>query len=231
MTVAGFAGFVTPTERNIVEINRLTLVLNGSRGVLNSSARDALAAPLLRTRSAPATSTPLHQHVPRHDPHQPSPQDRLRRRPRQGTPRARGGSRELSSRACPVPSRLPRRSRARDRSRAAPRPTRRARFTRRGVFYLACARGVAPPRRALPPTRGDARGSPRRAFQNVPLLSWLGSSDPPRPRPLASAPPDPRRGPPARRRRRGARGARRDPGGGRERRREGHAGGEEARRG
>ena len=191
-----------------------SVVLNGSRGVLNSSARDALAATpphALRARN-------LHTPPPTCPPSRPAPALASRPPPKTAPPRYAARTRRLPR---ALPSRVPRPF-------PASAPVARARPIARGAetdatralhapwhLSLACARGVAPPRRVLPPTRGDARGSPRRAFQNVPLLSWLGSSDPPRPRPPASAPPDPRRAFPARRRRRGARGARRDPRGAR----------------
>ena len=152
-------------------------------------ARDARAATGLRHgRLAPATSTPLHQHVPgvttRTSPRrQESPPKTSAARTR-----ARGGPASLPSR---VPRPAPRRnvaaSRARDRSRAAPRPTRRARFTRRGIFPSR-ARAASRLLGVFCPPRGDARGSPRRAAKNVPLLTYLRPSDPLLPSPPAGAP-------------------------------------------
>ena len=164
--------------------HRGSVVLNGSRGVLNSSARDALAATpphALRARN-------LHTPPPTCPPSRPAPALASRPPPKTAPPRYAARTRRLPR---ALPSRVPRPF-------PASAPVARARPIARGAetdatralhapwhLFLACARGVAPPRRVLPPTRGDARGSPRRAFQNVPLLSWLGASDPP---PLSSLP-------------------------------------------
>ena len=106
--------------------HRGSVVLNGSRGVLNSSARDALAATpphALRARN-------LHTPPPTCPPSRPAPALASRPPPKTAPPRyaarTRRLPRALPSRV-PRPFRLPRRSRARDR-----RGSRKGRGTRDG---------------------------------------------------------------------------------------------------
>lgn len=132
---------------------------NVSRGVLNSSARDTLDAPLFRTRSRLARLTPRHQHVPHHNPGQPSPQEQPRGRPRQG---ARGGFRRararrlprLSCRAFPPGFRVGR-ARATDRARRRDRRDAHARDVSHREPPVGYAHRVAPPWDVPPHTRGD----------------------------------------------------------------------------
>lgn len=124
----------------------ISKVVNGSRGVLNSSARDALAATpphALRARN-------LHTPPPTCPPSRPAPALASRPRPRtpppryarKPPPRASACSRELSRRAFPSPRLRAGRARATDRARR--RDRRDARASRAASFFAR----IRPPRRA-----------------------------------------------------------------------------------
>ena len=135
--------------------HRGSVVLNGSRGVLNSSARDALAATpphALRARN-------LHTPPPTCPPSRPAPALASRPPPKTAPPRYAARTRRLPR---ALPSRVPRPfpasapvARARPIARGAETDATRALYAPRRV-PLGYARRVAPPRRVPPPRAATA---------------------------------------------------------------------------